>query len=60
METSSAPIAVEASYSTVVYVILPIATLYCGLFVMISNHYVLRPKIELFLEKAAISSSLAT
>lgn len=26
----------------------------------ISNHYVLRPKIELFLEKAAISSSLAT
>lgn len=42
-------ISIDNTYSTAVYVILPLVTIYCGLFLSISNHYILRPKIESFL-----------
>lgn len=52
-------ISIDNTYSTAIYVILPLVTIYCGLFLSISNHYILRPKIESFLQKASFSSTIA-
>ena len=35
----------QESYSIYLEIILPVLTIYVGIFVTLSNHYVLRPKI---------------
>ena len=55
---NSVPIPFQSSYPTYLYVIIPIITAYFGIFVTMSNHYVLRPRIESFLARVSLSSQL--
>lgn len=57
MENGS-PISSNVSYPIYTYIIVPIVTAYVGIFVTISNHYVLKPKIESFLARVSLSSEL--
>ena len=42
---SSTVLPVSSDYSIYLKIFIPIVTVYCGLFMAISNHYVLKPKI---------------
>ena len=43
--TSDTVLPVQSDYSLYLKIIIPILTIYCGAFMAISNHYVLKPKI---------------
>ena len=51
-------IPISNEYSIEMKILIPIATVYCGLFTAISNHYILKPKIENFFHKTSISSAV--
>lgn len=56
---SSIMIQIQSEYTLLAYVLLPMVTLYCGIYLNLSNHYVFRPKLLPFFERLSISSSLA-
>lgn len=55
---NSVPIPTQGDYPVYLYILMPILTAYVGVFVTMSNHYVLRPKIESFLAKVSLSSQI--
>ena len=55
---SEAIIVLSDSYATYELVLAFAATIYVALFVATSNHYVLKPKIEHYLQRSLLSSAL--
>lgn len=56
--SESSVLELPSSFETYQIVLLSITTLYAALFVMISNHYVLKPKIERLFQESSIRSTV--
>lgn len=50
----------QQSYSPLTYAGLLVATLYCGIFVMMNNHYVFRPKLQRYVRRLVMQPKSST
>lgn len=53
---STALIPLPATYPSYQLICIPLLIAYAGVFVMISNHFVFKPKLELFFSEGRLSS----
>jgi hypothetical protein len=50
----------QNSYSAITYAGVVVGTLYCGLFVMLNNYYVFRPKLQKYAKRFITNSHTHT